>query len=178
MFSCPSSLGASGAEGAERAIRNAYISKFVAMQYSFSLTTFSPSGKLVQIEYALNAVAAGSTSLGIKVYPHRLLSVYIDAENAVEQQHSSIMKGHLVPSVDWNSSAALICQRQLLTRSVLMCRPQMELSLQQRRSCAPHSLTSLQSKRSLWCPQILGWHTVGWVQTPASLSGEQGSRLR
>ncbi|BDA43252.1 g8295 [Coccomyxa elongata] len=35
-------------------------------QYSFSLTTFSPSGKLVQIEYALNAVAAGATSLGIK----------------------------------------------------------------------------------------------------------------
>lgn len=34
--------------------------------YSFSLTTFSPSGKLVQIEYALNAVAAGSTSLGIR----------------------------------------------------------------------------------------------------------------
>eukprot|EP00696_Hemimastix_kukwesjijk_P016613 gnl/Hemi2/5090_TR1774_c0_g1_i1.p1 gnl/Hemi2/5090_TR1774_c0_g1~~gnl/Hemi2/5090_TR1774_c0_g1_i1.p1 ORF type:complete len:261 (+),score=102.74 gnl/Hemi2/5090_TR1774_c0_g1_i1:73-783(+) len=35
-------------------------------RYSFSLTTFSPSGKLVQIEYALNAVANGSTSLGIK----------------------------------------------------------------------------------------------------------------
>lgn len=35
------------------------------LQYSFSLTTFSPSGKLVQIEYALNAVAAGATSLGI-----------------------------------------------------------------------------------------------------------------
>ena len=33
--------------------------------YSFSLTTFSPSGKLVQIEYALNAVANGRTSLGI-----------------------------------------------------------------------------------------------------------------
>ncbi len=36
------------------------------MQYSFSLTTFSPSGKLVQIEYALAAVMAGATSLGIK----------------------------------------------------------------------------------------------------------------
>ena len=36
------------------------------LQYSFSLTTFSPSGKLVQIEYALNAVSAGATSLGIK----------------------------------------------------------------------------------------------------------------
>lgn len=35
-------------------------------QYSFSLTTFSPSGKLVQIEYALNAVSGGMTSIGIK----------------------------------------------------------------------------------------------------------------
>lgn len=35
-------------------------------QYSFSLTTFSPSGKLVQIEHALAAVSAGATSLGIK----------------------------------------------------------------------------------------------------------------
>eukprot|EP00386_Alphamonas_edax_P014650 GDKI01044917.1.p1 GENE.GDKI01044917.1~~GDKI01044917.1.p1 ORF type:complete len:236 (-),score=91.03 GDKI01044917.1:268-975(-) len=34
--------------------------------YSFSLTTFSPSGKLVQIEYALNAVNAGKPALGIK----------------------------------------------------------------------------------------------------------------
>jgi len=34
--------------------------------YSFSLTTFSPSGKLVQIEYALTTVQQGQTSLGIK----------------------------------------------------------------------------------------------------------------
>lgn len=33
---------------------------------SFSLTTFSPSGKLVQIEHALAAVSGGTTSLGIK----------------------------------------------------------------------------------------------------------------
>ena len=33
--------------------------------YSFSLTTFSKTGKLLQIEYALNAVANGRTSLGI-----------------------------------------------------------------------------------------------------------------
>uniref|UniRef100_A0A6A7G7A7 Proteasome subunit alpha type-2-B n=1 Tax=Hirondellea gigas TaxID=1518452 RepID=A0A6A7G7A7_9CRUS len=36
------------------------------MTHEFSLTTFSPSGKLVQIEYALNAVGAGKTALGIK----------------------------------------------------------------------------------------------------------------
>jgi len=34
--------------------------------YSFSLTTFSPSGKLVQIEYAINAVQMRPTALGIK----------------------------------------------------------------------------------------------------------------
>ena len=32
---------------------------------SFSLTTFSRTGKLLQIEYALNAVANGRTALGI-----------------------------------------------------------------------------------------------------------------
>ncbi|KAJ3228108.1 Proteasome subunit alpha type-2 [Clydaea vesicula] len=35
-------------------------------RYSFSLTTFSPSGKLVQIEHALTAVNQGITSIGIK----------------------------------------------------------------------------------------------------------------
>lgn len=35
-------------------------------RYSFSLTTFSPTGKLLQIEYALKAVAAGRLSLGIR----------------------------------------------------------------------------------------------------------------
>ena len=30
------------------------------------MTTFSPSGKLAQIEYALNAVNSGATSLGIR----------------------------------------------------------------------------------------------------------------
>ena len=34
--------------------------------YNFSLPTVSRNGKLVQIEYALNAVNAGTTSIGIK----------------------------------------------------------------------------------------------------------------
>lgn len=34
--------------------------------YSFSLTTFSRTGKLFQIEYALNAIEAGKLSLGIR----------------------------------------------------------------------------------------------------------------
>lgn len=35
-------------------------------RYSFSLTTFSPNGKLIQIEYALQAVNAGVTAVGIR----------------------------------------------------------------------------------------------------------------
>lgn len=38
----------------------------MTQRYSYSLTTFSPSGKLVQIEYALQAVRAGNTSVAIK----------------------------------------------------------------------------------------------------------------
>jgi 20S proteasome subunit alpha 2 len=34
--------------------------------YSYSLTTFSPSGKLIQIEHALEAVSRGNCTLGIK----------------------------------------------------------------------------------------------------------------
>lgn len=39
----------------------------------------SPSGKLVQIEYALAAVAAGGTSVGIKgkIYKYFLLKGYV-----------------------------------------------------------------------------------------------------
>lgn len=39
-------------------------SSFTMSGSDFSLTTFSPSGKLVQIEYALKAVEGGKTALG------------------------------------------------------------------------------------------------------------------
>jgi len=44
-------------------------------RYSFSLTTFSPSGKLVQIEYALKAVEGGAPSVGIKAANGIVLAV-------------------------------------------------------------------------------------------------------
>jgi 20S proteasome alpha/beta subunit len=53
---------------------------------SYSLTVFSPSGKLVQIEHALAAVAQGTTSLGIK---GSILCLYQDlncTSNVVQQR--------------------------------------------------------------------------------------------
>jgi len=52
-------------------------------RYSFSLTTFSPSGKLVQIEYALSAVATGAPTIGIKASDGVVL--------ATEKKHKSML---------------------------------------------------------------------------------------
>jgi len=52
-------------------------------RYSFSLTTFSPSGKLVQIEYALAAVSSGAASVGLKACNGVVL--------ATEKKHKSIL---------------------------------------------------------------------------------------
>jgi len=52
-------------------------------RYSFSLTTFSPSGKLVQIEYALAAVASGAPTVGIKASNGVVL--------ATEKKHKSLL---------------------------------------------------------------------------------------
>lgn len=52
-------------------------------RYSFSLTTFSPSGKLVQIEYALAAVSSGAASVGLKASNGVVL--------ATEKKHKSIL---------------------------------------------------------------------------------------
>jgi 20S proteasome subunit alpha 2 len=38
----------------------------MSQRYNFSLTTFSPDGKLGQIDFALTAVSKGSTSVGLK----------------------------------------------------------------------------------------------------------------
>ncbi|KAJ6235364.1 proteasome subunit alpha type-2 [Anaeramoeba flamelloides] len=59
--------------------------------FNFSLTTFSPNGKLLQIEHALKAVESGATSLGIKasngvviVTEKKLPTTLID-ENSVKK---------------------------------------------------------------------------------------------
>merc|ERR1719282_654587 len=60
--------------------------------YSFSLTTFSPSGKLVQIEYALQAVMHGSTSLGIKAKDGVVI--------ATEKKIPDLMKGSTIDKIN------------------------------------------------------------------------------
>ncbi|XP_071788232.1 proteasome subunit alpha type-2-like [Asterias amurensis] len=57
-------------------------------RYSFSLTTFSPSGKLVQIEYALNAVAAGAPSVGIKASNGVVIATEKKHKSVLYEEHS------------------------------------------------------------------------------------------
>jgi len=52
-------------------------------RYSFSLTTFSPSGKLVQLEYALAAVSSGAPSVGIMASNGVVI--------ATENKHKSVL---------------------------------------------------------------------------------------
>lgn len=47
----------------------------MADEHSFSLTTFSPNGKLQQIEYALARVASGGTSLAVKGKQNQILKI-------------------------------------------------------------------------------------------------------
>ncbi|ROT43262.1 putative proteasome subunit alpha type-2 [Sodiomyces alkalinus F11] len=67
----------------------------MADRYSFSLTTFSPSGKLVQIEYALNAVNQGVTALGIKATNGIVLATEKKSSSPLADQ-SSLSKISLV----------------------------------------------------------------------------------
>jgi len=57
-------------------------------RYSFSLTTFSPSGKLVQIEYALASVAAGAPSVGIKASNGVVLATEKNYKSVLYEEHS------------------------------------------------------------------------------------------
>lgn len=57
-------------------------------RYSFSLTTFSPSGKLVQIEYALAAVSNGAPSIGIKCSKGVVLATEKKFKSILYDEHS------------------------------------------------------------------------------------------
>lgn len=57
-------------------------------RYSFSLTTFSPSGKLVQLEYALAAVSAGAPSVGIMASNGVVIATENKHKSVLYEEHS------------------------------------------------------------------------------------------
>jgi len=71
----------------------------MADRYSFSLTTFSPSGKLVQIEYALNAVNQGVTALGIKATNGIVLATEKKSSSPLIDPHSSAKVSLITPNI-------------------------------------------------------------------------------
>ena len=71
----------------------------MADRYSFSLTTFSPSGKLVQIEYALNAVNQGVTALGIKATNGIVLATEKKSSSPLTDPSSLSKVSHITPNI-------------------------------------------------------------------------------
>ncbi|KAF7545753.1 hypothetical protein G7Z17_g8943 [Cylindrodendrum hubeiense] len=71
----------------------------MADRYSFSLTTFSPSGKLVQIEYALNAVNQGITALGIKATNGIVLATEKKSSSPLADQSSLSKISNITPNI-------------------------------------------------------------------------------
>ncbi|KAF5667655.1 proteasome subunit alpha type-2 [Fusarium heterosporum] len=71
----------------------------MADRYSFSLTTFSPSGKLVQIEYALNAVNQGITALGIKATNGIVLATEKKSSSPLADQSSLSKISDITPNI-------------------------------------------------------------------------------
>ncbi|CAH0050206.1 unnamed protein product [Clonostachys solani] len=71
----------------------------MADRYSFSLTTFSPSGKLVQIEYALNAVNQGITALGIKATNGIVLATEKKSSSPLADQKTVSKISSITPNI-------------------------------------------------------------------------------
>ncbi|CAF3537349.1 putative proteasome subunit alpha type-2 [Fusarium graminearum] len=71
----------------------------MADRYSFSLTTFSPSGKLVQIEYALNAVNQGITALGIKATNGIVIATEKKSSSPLADQSSLSKISDITPNI-------------------------------------------------------------------------------
>merc|ERR1712109_43341 len=74
-------------------------SRMASERYSFSLTTFSPSGKLVQIEYALAAVASGAASVGIKATNGVVLATEKKHKSILYEEHSTFKVEQITDSI-------------------------------------------------------------------------------
>jgi len=71
----------------------------MADRYSFSLTTFSPSGKLVQIEYALEAVKMGVTAVGIKATNGVVLATEKKTQSSLVDASSTPKINRITPNI-------------------------------------------------------------------------------
>lgn len=71
----------------------------MADRYSFSLTTFSPNGKLIQIEYALKAVNSGVTSVAIKAQNGVVLATEKKATSALVENDSIQKISQITPDI-------------------------------------------------------------------------------
>merc|ERR1712029_1277524 len=86
-------------------------------RYSFSLTTFSPSGKLMQIEYALQAVSSGAASVGLKASNGVVLATEKKTKSILYEEHSTHKIEMITDSIGAVYSGMGPYYRQLVRRA-------------------------------------------------------------
>ena len=84
--------------------------------FSYSLTVFSPSGKLVQIEHALAAVAQGTTSLGIK---GAFSTLYVLSADSLSYASDSATNGIVIATE--KKSSSLLIDSSMLDKVCVIC---------------------------------------------------------
>ncbi len=131
--------------------------------YSFSLTTFSPSGKLVQIEYALNAVAAGSTSLGIK---GNVLLISSDPMLFVFRDFSSTATNGVVVATEKKVNSPLVDETTL--HKIAEIDKHIGIYFE---PCIEFALIWLTTR-------LQAWFILGWAQMHVFWSGKPGKSLK
>jgi 20S proteasome subunit alpha 2 len=132
-------------------------------QYSFSLTTFSPSGKLVQIEYALTAVGAGQTSLGIKASngvviatEKKLPSILVDENSVHKIQLITPNIGVAYSGMGPDSRVLVRKSRKQAQQYKRLYNEPIPLSQLVRNSCCNAGIYTVWRSPTFWCVTVGG----------------------
>jgi hypothetical protein len=132
-------------------------------QYDNDVTTWSPLGRLHQVEYAMEAVKQGSATVGLKSKTHTVLVALKRAASDLAAHQKKILPidDHIGISIAGLTADARILRQASIptTFKFLRCHTKIEIYsvgyrfISGKRSCFANSLTILSHVYLLWCAE-------------------------